>query len=169
MNGLYTETLVKRKLTFGMKIGRAALILLGGGLFLFGILGGGGLIAFLGVAVLVALYFLLPSFNVDWEYIFCDGQIDFDRISGGEKRKTMLKIDMDDIDIMAPAKSHELDSYNNQQGITVKDFTSKLPDTRVYCIYMNKNGQKLKIMFEPSDTMIDYARQKAPRKVIREL
>ena len=168
MNGLYTETCVKRKLTFGLQAARAALIAVTVGLVLFGLLGGSGIILFLGVAAGIALYFFLPQFNVEWEYIFCDGQIDFDRISGGEKRKTMLKIDMDNVDIIAPVHSHELDSYNSQQNVTVKDFSSKVDGVPRYCIFSSKDGQKLKIIFEPSETMLDYARQKSPRKVFRD-
>lgn len=165
MNGLYTETCVKRNMTFGLKLGRAAIVAVGVLALLFGVFAGSGIFSFLGIAALVAFYFLMPLFNVEWEYIFCDGQIDFDRISGGEKRKTMLKIDMDNIEVMAPEKSHELDSFNHMQDVTVKNFTSNIADARRYCIFMNKDGQKMKIIFEPSDTMIEYAKQKAPRKV----
>lgn len=168
MNGLYTETYVKRKMTAGIKLGRALLVVLGFGLLLLGMFSGAGIVSFLGVAVLIALYFLLPMFKVDWEYIFCDGQIDFDRISGGEKRKTMLRIDMDNVEIMAPERSHELDSYNHQQNLTVKDFSSKEPDAKRFVMFTAKDGQKLKIIFEPSETMVDYARQKAPRKVFKD-
>ncbi len=152
-------------MTAGLTLAKFGIIAVGVVALLFGLFTATGIITFIGVAALVALYFLLPMFNVEWEYIFCDGQIDFDRISGGEKRKTMLKIDMDNIDIMAPEKSHELDGYNNQQNLTVKDFSSKVADARRYCIFLNKEGQKIKIIFEPSDTMIEYARQKSPRKV----
>ena len=152
-------------MTAGLTLTKFGIIAVGVVALLFGLFTATGIITFIGVAALVALYFLLPMFNVEWEYIFCDGQIDFDRISGGEKRKTMLKIDMDNIDIMAPEKSHELDGYNNQQNLTVKDFSSKVADARRYCIFLNKEGQKIKIIFEPSDTMIEYARQKSPRKV----
>ena len=165
-NGLYTETYVKRKMTGGAMLLKGAMIVLGvvlllGGLLIFG----SGLLSFLGVAILIAFYFVNPMFNIDWEYIFCDGQIDFDRISGGERRKTMLKIDIDNIDVMAPQGSHELDSYNNQQNLTVKDFTSKSGEGKVYCIFANKDGQRMKIMFEPSETMVDYCKQKGMRKV----
>ena len=164
-NGLYTETCVKRKMTAGLSLAKGGLVALTALIIIAGIVLGQGLITFLGIAGCIALYFFLPSFNVDWEYIFCDGQIDFDRISGGEKRKTMLKIDMDEVDIFAFEKSHELDSYNHQQGYTVKNFTSNNPDAKRFVIFTSKNGQKYKIIFEPSETMVEYAKQKAPRKV----
>ena len=167
MNGLYTETYIHRKATAGPAIGRVAMIAAGILLLVGGLIATNGIVMFIGVAVLVAYYFVSPMFKIDYEYIFCDGQIDFDRISGGEKRKTMLKIDMDNVEVMAPVRSHELDSYNSQ-NFTVKDFSSKNADARLYCLFTSKDNQRLKVIFEPSDTMLDYAKQKAPRKVFKD-
>ncbi len=164
-NGLYTESYVKRGATAGGRALQVLFIAAGILLVLYGMFSFQTLFSFVGAIVLVAYYFLSPSFNIDWEYIFCDGQIDFDRISGGEKRKTILKIDMDDIDIMAPIKSHELDSYNHRSPITVKDFSSHKPGAECYVIFMNKSGQNMKIIFEPSEKMVEFAKQKSPRKV----
>ena len=42
-------------------------------------------------------YYLLPRLHVEYEYVFCDGQLDFDKISGGMKRKNMLRIDFENL------------------------------------------------------------------------
>ena len=165
MNGLYTEHFVKRNPSVLKKAGKAALIALVVLILLAGIVLPSGILAFIGIAGIAAVYFFLPMMNADYEYIFVDGQIDFDRISGGEKRKTMLRLDLDNIDIMAPLNSHQLDSYRNQQGVTVKDFTSNTEDAKVYCIFLSKDGSRMMVKFEPSEKMIDFSRQKAPRKV----
>ena len=46
------------------------------------------------VAVALAgfLVWYWPRFRKEWEYVFCDGQLDFDLIKGGEKRKHILRI-----------------------------------------------------------------------------
>lgn len=165
MNGLYTEHCVKRKTSGLQSAGKIALIVFSALLLLFGILMINGIFTILGIAAIAATYFLMPSFNVDYEYIFVDGQIDFDRISGGEKRKHLLRIDLDNAEIMAPEKSHRLDSIRNQQGLNVKDFTSNTEEAQVYGIFISHNGEKMLIRFEPSEKMIEYSKQKAPRKV----
>ncbi len=165
MNGLYAECYIKHNPTAAQKAGKIAIIAAGVLLLLAGIVLVNGVLAFLGIAAIVGFYFLYPMFDIAYEYVFVDGQIDFDKISGGEKRKNMLRIDLDNIEVMAPQNSHRLDSYRNQQGFEKKDFTSNTPDGNVYCIYMSHNSGKLAIFFEPDQKMIDYSRQKAPRKV----
>ncbi len=165
MNGLYTEHCIKRKTSALQSAGKIALIVFSATLLLFGIVMMQGIFTILGIAAVAVTYFVMPSFKVDYEYIFVDGQIDFDRISGGEKRKHMLRIDLDNAEIMAPEKSHRLDSIRNQQGLKIKDFTSNTEDALVYGILISQNGEKMLVRFEPSEKMIEYSRQKAPRKV----
>ena len=61
------------------------------------------------------MFFFFPKLHIDYEYIYVDGQIDFDRITGKSKRKTMLRIDFEQVEIMAPSDSSALDSYKNMQ------------------------------------------------------
>ena len=165
MNGLYTEHCIKKNPSPLQRIGKFALIaviilFIAGGFFL-----ASGILIFLGMASIAAAYFLFPLFNIEYEYVFVDGQIDFDRICGQEKRKTMLRVDLDNIEIMAPIGSHRLDSYRNQQGLTVMDFTSNTVPDNVYGLFTSREGNKIFVRFEPSEKMLDYSRQKAPRKV----
>ena len=56
------------------------------------------------VAVALAgfLVWYWPRFRKEWEYVFCDGQLDFDLIKGGEKRKHILRIELENADVVAP-------------------------------------------------------------------
>lgn len=168
LNGLYTEANVSKRATFGMKLAKAAIIAVTAVLFIAGLLFAKGILMFLGVAAAIACYFVVPMFNITYEYIFCDGQIDFDKITNGEKRKTLLRIDMDNVEVMAPENSYHLDSYRNQQGLVIKDFSSNDPSRPKYCIFTSGQDGKYMVTFEPSATMVDYAWQKGPRKVFRE-
>lgn len=173
MNGLYAEAYVKRKKTAVTMLAKAGLIfgavLLIAVSLLFSGTGSvlGTIAMFLAVVCVVGLFILLPRLDVAYEYIFVDGQIDFDQISGGEKRKSKLRIDMENIEIMAPENSHQLDSFRHQQS-KIKDFSSRDPEAKRYNIYMSHNGERLRIIFEPSEKMVDFARQKAPRKVFKD-
>ena len=88
MDGLYVEARAKKKVTAKDKLIKFALW---GGMVFFFVL---GLFSFkmifilLGLVFMGLVYYMLPKLNVEWEYVFCDGQLDFDRISGGAKRKT---------------------------------------------------------------------------------
>lgn len=117
---------------------------------------------------IVAISFIFPKLNVEYEYVYCDGQIDFDRISGKAKRKRLLRIDMEQVEIVAPETSHALDSYRNNKSYTLKNFSSLKKDAKPYAIYTISGDSRYKILFEPSEKMLDCMRYKAPRKVMKE-
>lgn len=164
MNESYAEAGVRRKSTassYLIKAGIVVLILLMftiGSVFLgqFGVL-------IASILIVLAVY-LFPRFNVEYEYVFCDGQLDFDKIMGNSKRKNALRIDFDKVEIMAPANSHALDGYTYQQ-LKVKDFSSLRSDAKVYAVVVRDNESLLKVLFEPNEKMINCIKQKAPRKV----
>ena len=118
----------------------------------------------MGIGILIAIFFLFPSLDIEYEYVFVDGQIDFDRITGKSRRKTILRIDFDQVEIMAPLNSPVLDSYNHMQ-LEKKDFSSLSKDSKPYVIIANVDNKKMKIMFEPSEKMLAMIKQKSPRKI----
>ena len=168
MTGSYTEASVKRKVDFSTYLAKAGMILIIVFLFLLGIIIQQTIIAFASIGLgCLAAYYIFPKFSAEYEYIFCDGQIDFDRINGGESRKQVLRIDLDNVEIMAPEKSHEMDKFNNS-NIKIRDFSSRMPDAKRYCIITSDDSNRVKIIFEPSEKMVELAKQKSPRKVYTE-
>ncbi len=162
MNQLYSEAAVKRKNDSKSMLLR--------GLMIFAIIVGvfllliGKYFAIAGVILIAAMVFLFPRLNVEYEYIFVDGQIDFDRITGGSRRKTMLRIDLEQAEIIAPEGSHALDGYNNMQ-LEKKDFSSGDRNVKPYIVIAYKNEKKYRIAFEPNEKMLSMIKQKSPRKL----
>ena len=115
---------------------------------------------------IMAISFLFPRLNVEYEYVYCDGQIDFDRISGKAKRKRMLRIDMEQVEIVAPETSHALDSYRNNTNYKLKNYSSLRKEAKPYAIYTASGDSRYKILFEPSEKMLECMKYKAPRKVM---
>lgn len=162
MNQLYAETAVKRKdtaTTIGLRILMFVGMFIGIFLVLLGEFWG-----YLGIIVIVVIFFTYPKLSLEYEYVFVDGQLDFDRITGKSKRKTMLRIDFDQVEIMAPYNSHALDSYNNIQ-LERKDFTSKSKDSKPYAIIASVGNKKMMILFEPDEKMLNMIKQKSARKL----
>lgn len=162
MNQLYAEAGVRKKETSVSMALRALLVVgavVGALLMLLG-----GLFSILGIIIIALMVFLFPKLNIEYEYVFVDGQIDFDRITGKAKRKTILRIDMEQVDIIAPEGSHALDSYNHVQ-IERKDFSSGDKNSKPYVIIANKENKKYRIAFEPNEKMLSMIKQKNPRKL----
>ena len=162
MNQSYAEAGVSRKntaSTLALKILMIAAIIVGAFLMMTG-----GILGFIGAVIIIVMVFLLPKLNVEYEYIFVDGQIDFDKITGKSRRKTIMRIDMEQVEIIAPKGSHALDAYANTNCVKM-DFSSGSKDVKPYIAIANKDGKKYMIAFEPNELMLAMIKQKSPRKI----
>lgn len=164
MNNSYLETNVAKKVTTKDNVikvaawGIVVLIAIAGALLAQPIL------FIVALAAAMAAYSLLPRLSIVYEYVFCDGQIDFDKIMAGEKRKHLYRTDLDKAVIVAPANSHELDGYRNQ-NMAKKDFTSLEENRKVYALVENAGELHTMIFFEPNEKLLAMIKQKAPRKL----
>lgn len=165
MDNKYTECCVKKKTTTKdtmLKLGMIALIIAA---FAAGVLFHFGLFLLVGIFGIVFAYICIPMLNVTYEYVYCDGQIDFDKIMNGEKRKHIYRTDLENIKIVAPDSAHELDSYK-YNNTPVRDFSSHEKDHKKYAI-VESQGEKLQmLLFEPDEKMLSMMARKAPHKVI---
>ena len=162
MNQLYAEAGVKRKNDIKSS-GLRALVVVGiiiGVLFILL----GGFFSIAGIVLAVVLVWLYPKLNIEYEYVFVDGQIDFDRITGKSKRKTMLRIDLEQVEIIAPQGSHALDGYTYVE-LVKKDFSSNDKNSKPYIIIASVKDKKYRISFEPNEKMLAMMKQKSPRKI----
>ena len=165
MNDLYTEASVKKRVTVTDTLIKVVVIFLVAVMIVFGFMLNKMLITLLGMLGAFVAYTLLPRLNVVYEYIFCDGQLDFDKIMAGEKRKHLYRLDFEQVLIMAPANSHALDGYKSNPATKKIDFTSLEMDRKVYCIVESSGDLQTLVYFEPNEKMLSYIKQKAPRKV----
>ena len=161
----YAEARAKKKATVVDHLLRVALI---GGTVLFiglGLLTGGAIYTGIGIGFLGLTYYFVPKISAEYEYVYCDGQVDFDRINGGARRKTLLKVDFEQMVLIAPKNSHALDGYKHS-GITVKDFSSKDKNAKIYAMVV-KNGEKTTVIyFEPNEKMLSIMKQKSTMKIM---
>ena len=164
MSDLYSELLVKKKRTakesmikYGL-IGLTALLVVAG-LFLMPLL----LIA--AIVVGVVSYFIIPGTDLEFEYLFVNGELDIDKIMAKTKRKKVKTLNLQEADLMAPLNSHRMDYYNGNQKLKVLDFSSGDPEHKRYAIIMRDGGETCKIIIEPDEALAKTMRNCAPSKV----
>lgn len=168
MEQSYAEANAKKKVTGATVALKITLIVLVLFVFLASILGamqtGIHFIVFLGVAAIFALIWYWPRFQVEWEYVFCDGQLDFDMIQGGEKRKNILRIEIEDADVIAPINSNRLDGY---RYLEIRDYSSMRESANIYGIAtrLPDKQEKVMILFEPTTRMVELMFKKCPEIV----
>ncbi len=118
------------------------------------------------VAATVFCIYMFPRLKAqEYEYIYVDGQIDFDRISGGVKRKTMYRVDLENVAVVAPTGSDDVREFDNREGLKTKNFSSLAKDAKTYTLIEERAGVTTKIIFEPDEDMLDKMKFKAPRKI----
>lgn len=165
MDGLYAEARAKKKVTIKDQLIKFGLI---AGIVVFfglGFLTFNVILLIVGIVFLGLGYYFLPRLATEYEYVFCDGQVDFDKINGGVKRKTVLRVDFDKLVVIAPKGSHALDGYRHN-GVVVKDFSSLEENAKVYGMVVTGGEQNTMIYFEPNEKMLAAMKQKAPRKIM---
>lgn len=160
MSDFYTEQLVKRKTGLKTWMAKIGLFILTVVLIFFAFQTPLGVF---GVAIVFfADYLLLKRMNVEFEYLYVNGELDVDKIMSREKRKRVFSTNISEMEIIAKRGYRELDSYQN---LKVLDYTSQEPDHIVYEMIVVQKNQKIKVAFEPNETILDGMRIIAPRKV----
>lgn len=166
MSDLYTEVIVKKKTTAKDIILKSLLIaatVLAVFAMIFTTL---GIAAFVAVVVLgVADYFLLPTFKVEYEYLYVNGELDVDKIMSQQKRKRVYSADIKDLEIMAPSDSHALDHYNQRNDLKTYNFSSLEEQNKTYTMIVKKEKGLERVIFEPNEVILRDMKRVAPREV----
>lgn len=163
MEELYSETYLKAKPSQKRLMARIGLIVLCFvlvyvDLFIIGSTAG---LFFVVVADCFIVYFL-PSKDIAYEYVFVDGQIDFDCIIKGSKRKHKKRTDLEKIDLVAPEGAASLNQFQN---LPLLDFSSGNKDDKHFiAISRTDNGQE-RIKFTPDEKLIENMKFKGRSKI----
>ena len=163
MTDNFIEQLVKRRATLGTKIKKAGLVFLT--LFIIiVVLRFIPTALFLAVAITVGLdVFLFGRMNVEYEYVYYEGDLDIDRITNKSSRKKMFTASVKDMDVIAPTNSQELLGY---QHLKVIDYSTGEAGNKTYELVTKKGSEKVRVRFEPKEEMLEAMKSIAPRKVI---
>lgn len=162
MSETYVECLVKHKNSIVGTILKWVLILITAFFGFFGIM---GVTIALVIAVVTGILAYIVSLrsNLEYEYLYFDKEITIDKIMNKSKRKRIEVLEVDRMEIIAPIKSHHLDSYRNR-NLKTTDYSigeEKQPDNRFVMYY---NGER-RIIMSPSPEFLKAIRTVAPRKV----
>lgn len=108
-----------------------------------------------------AMYFARMNTNLEFEYLYVDKELTIDKIMAQTKRKTVIKVNMERLDVLAPLGSYRLDDYKNRLGKTA-DYSSGRGDAKRYMLVYE--GQSSMII-EPGEQLVRMIKNNMPRKV----
>lgn len=164
MSDLYTELLVKKEKTAKDSIIKYGLIVLTVLLALAGLL----IHPFVLIAAIiagVAAYFIIPRTDLEYEYLFVNGEMDIDKIMSKAKRKKAGSFNLAEAELVAPLNSHRMDYHNNNQKMKVLDFSSGNPEHKRFAVITRIDNEACKIIIEPDETLAQSMKNCAPSKV----
>ena len=165
MSDMYRELLIKRESQTSDKLFMAGLIVLT-------VLAAAAVVfvtpwaAIALIALCVFDYFKFPSFNLEFEYLYVNGELDVDKIMSRKSRKKAASYNLaDNMELIAPWDSHEMDYYRKGHQGKVVDFSSGRADAEVYAmVYGGEKGTEI-VLLEPDKAMLADMQRLAPRKV----
>lgn len=134
------------------------------GFIALGLLGGLGPVA----ALLIGYcgYLIITSRSVEYEYSVTNGELDVDKIIAQRKRKRLLSIHVKEFEIVAPVNDER---YRKEfENIDIKktiDASSTVKSQNVYFAVFTLNGEKCRLIFEPTQKMLDAFKAFIPRNV----
>lgn len=168
-NDVFNEQLVKKETTvkdnlikLGIGVGFVAIfMLLSTFEFFVGIM-----IPVLFLFIFLA-WFVIKRMNVEFEYIFTNGDIDIDKISDRTKRKHLLTIDSRTIEKVVSMKNQRAVETLGSASKTYDVSSGKILDN-TYCFICESEGKKIKIIFEPNEKMYHAIKSYNP-KAFREI
>lgn len=161
MNEAYYEILVARKKSSALKIAQLVAAFLA--VFFAVIMFLGMIWGIVPAAALAAASYLISLYNmVEYEYLYVDKELQIDRILAKSKRKRVETLDLNELVVLAPVRSHELDRYRN--GNYKKADYSSGEEANEQIKYMLIVNDK-QVIFEPTEELVKTIRMFAPRKV----
>lgn len=164
MNDAYAEWLVKRKTPALNYVIKGAIMVLCVLSFLLAMVAG-----LLGMIILtivgVGAYFLLPQLSLEYEYLVVNDQITVDKVMGQTKRRKAWEGTLAQVQIIGPVDAYQVKDYERQVTKTL-DFTSHMPNAKVYAIIHQDSGNMTKVLWEPNERILNVLRGRSPRKIL---
>jgi hypothetical protein len=102
-----------------------------------------------------AAYVLFTMLNVEYEYIYTNGELDIDRITNKSRRKRVFSSDVRAIEIMAHAEDRDHASEFKNVEKTL-DFSSGKIKPNTYYARVPYEGKMIKLVIEPNQEIQDF-------------
>jgi len=122
----------------------------------------------LSVGYFVGAWWIVQKFNIEYEYIVTNDELDVDKIMSKKTRKRMLTVSCKNFDVFGKAEGADFEKVLKDDSIVVKFDASigKNSFGRYYAVFENKQNQKMLLIFNPKREMIEAFRRYNPSKVI---
>ncbi len=121
------------------------------------------LLLVLAIALGVACYFVIPRTDLEYEYLFVNGEFDIDMVMAKAKRKKVMSVNLsEESDRSAEFPQNGLLQRNSR--MKTLDYSSGNPEHKRFAIIMKAGGENCRIIIEMMK-MAKTIKNSAPSKV----
>ncbi len=112
--------------------------------------------------VIVGVVFLFRRYNIEYEYVFTNGDLDIDKIINKSKRKNAISVSVRSFVTMVPVANKD---YEREVSNFTKlyDFSSGTVKENTYAVIFDRDKEHVKMIFEPDEQMFKAIRNFIPR------
>lgn len=106
----------------------------------------------LGAGIIYGAWWFISSMNVEFEYIYTNGEMDVDKVMAKRKRKRLTTVRISSFDVFEPFDSDQYDSRKYDKVIDAAAF----PDDpgAWYAVYQNREGKQCCLVFSPNEALL---------------
>lgn len=158
MGDVFLEQIVKKKDTIKEITIKFFIILAGVLIFMVSLLFLGNQFVgpfslLIGVGGIYFAWYFATGLNLEFEYIYTNGEIDFDKISAKRKRKRIITVRISSFDDFGKYDAVKL--KDKKYEITINAATSLLDPATHYATFRNRDGKSCILMFTPSERLLE--------------
>lgn len=128
---------------------------------------GYGLLGFTAAVIFGIMgYFATTNSQVEYEYTYCDKELDIDAIYSQSKRKHITTLELGKMEVLVRVEGSKMNEYARRQCAT-KDYSTKNKNTKdnVYALFYDGN---VKVLIEPNERLLNAISYSSPRKVFKD-
>ncbi|MCL2377022.1 MAG: hypothetical protein FWC76_06445 [Defluviitaleaceae bacterium] len=111
------------------------------------------LLPILWVAIVFGAYFMFRRFNIEYEYVLTNYELDIDIIYGKSRRKRIFSTSVRDFEAFRRAGSVEME-HTFSAANAKADYSSGPGGSNTYEFLVAYKGKKMRIIFEPNEELL---------------
>lgn len=117
--------------------------------------------------IVYAAYVVMRNFNIEYEYIFTNGDLDIDIIKSRKVRKRLTNLNTKQIEIMA-RKENDVYKRDFESEAIAKKYDAVYDPSKggIFCIIYNVDGVRTLLTFQPPEKLAEAMKKMNPRAVV---
>lgn len=117
-------------------------------------------------AEVYGVYLLIRNFNIEYEYIFTNGELDIDIIKSRRVRKRLTSLTTKNIELMA-RKENSLYRRDFENESIAKKYDAVYDPAKgdIYCVLYSVDGVRSLLTFQPPEKLVEAMQKLNPRAV----